>query len=142
MILWIGLAPDEPLEGPPIAHGVEARFKGGYVVAVVRERDGHQDRLSGPLVVRANDRLRVEVDVDRDTPIVAGLLGRDGAWTPLLTPAWLSPGAHFSERAARFDEAPVDAVLLVGSPDDVAHARQTRDFASVVAWSVRSEPHE
>jgi hypothetical protein len=51
----------------------------------------------------------------------------------------LTPGTHFSENAARFDETPASATLLVGTPAAVDRARQTRDFAEVVAWRVTSE---
>jgi hypothetical protein len=115
-------------------------FKGGISVVAIRERGGVQQRLSGPFEVMADDRVRVEVALDRDLPIAAGLLSDDGTWTPLLAPAALSAGTHFSELAARFDGAPTDALLLVGSPDDVARARATRSFEGVVAWRVRSEP--
>jgi hypothetical protein len=58
----------------------------------------------------------------------------------LLSPAVLEAGVHYSDLDARFDEAPVDALLLVGPPDAVGRARRTRDFAGVVAWRVTREP--
>jgi hypothetical protein len=115
-------------------------FKGGMSVVAVRERGGVQERLSGPFEVAPNDRVRVEVAVDHDEPVVAGLLSGDGTWTPLLAPAELTAGTHFSELAARFDDKPTDALLLVGAPDDVARARATRTFDGIVAWRIRSEP--
>jgi len=138
LVLWIGRAPSVD----PIGHAppeVASRFKGGPVVAVVRDRDGRQERLEGDFAVRAGDRVRVEVALDHDAPIVAGLLAGDGTWTALLAPTELEAGTHFSELAARFDDAPVDAWLLVGAPDDVARARATKDTSGVVAWRVRSE---
>jgi hypothetical protein len=109
-------------------------------VAVVRERSGRQERLTAPFEVEPGDRVRVEVDVDRDQPVAAGLLAADGNWTPLLSAVPLGPGTHYSELAARFDDRPTDAVLVVGAPADVDRARRTRNFADVIAWRVRSAP--
>jgi hypothetical protein len=117
----------------------ESRFKGGLVVAVVRERAGHQERLTGPFQVRAGDRVRVEVSIDREGPVAAGLLTDEGEWVALLAPAALEAGTHFSELAARFDESPTRATLVVGEPEAVQRARATRDFVGVVAWRVTNE---
>jgi hypothetical protein len=118
---------------------VESRFKGGLVVAVVRDRGGRQERLAGPFPVRAGDRVRVEVSTDRDRPLAAGLLTDEGEWVTLLAPVALEAGTHYSELAARFDESPTRATLLVGDPEDVERARASRDFVRVVAWRVTSE---
>jgi len=133
-----------PAAGGPSARAstgpvAETRFKGGLVVAVVRERGGRQERLAGPFQVRAGDRVRVEVSSDRDGPIAAGLLTDDGEWVTLLAPVALEAGTHYSELAARFDESSTRATLLVGDPDDVGRARASRDFSRVVAWRVTSE---
>jgi hypothetical protein len=122
--------------------GDVAHFKGGLSVAAIRERDGVQDRLTGPFDAAPGDRLRVEVAVDHQGPITAGLLASDGGWTLLLAPTLLEVGTHYSDLAARFDDSPTDAILLVGSPADVERARTTRDFANVVAWQVRSGPRK
>ena len=119
-----------------------ARFKGGIAVAAIRERDGRQERLSGPFEVQASDRIRIEISVDRDEPVTAGLLSNDGRWTVLEAPVALSAGTHYSDLAARFDETPTDAILLVGSPADVERARKSRNFDGVVAWRVASSPVE
>ncbi len=141
----------EPGDGPgPVAGvstagaGLGTHFKGGLSVVAIRERgaSGAQERLSGPFAVAPSDRVRIEVAIDRDEPITAGLLADDGSWTPLLAPTALTAGTHFSELAARFDDTPTDALLLVGSPDDVARARDTRRFEGVVAWRIRSESKE
>jgi hypothetical protein len=126
-------------EGPSTGPAAESRFKGGLVVAVVRERGGRQERLAGPFQVRAGDRVRVEVSTDRDGPLAAGLLTDEGEWVTLLAPVALEAGTHYSELAARFDESPTRATLLVGDPEDVARARASRDFARVLAWRVTSE---
>jgi hypothetical protein len=52
----------------------------------------------------------------------------------------MSVGTHYSDLAARFDDAPTDAVLLAGSPAEIERARATRNFEAVVAWHVRSAP--
>jgi hypothetical protein len=115
-------------------------FKGGLTLAVIRERDGRQERLTAPFEVEPGDRIRVEVGVDHDRPVAAGLLSADGTWASLLSAAPLGPGTHYSELAARFDDQPTDAILIVGEPADVDRARQTRNFVDVIAWRVRSAP--
>jgi hypothetical protein len=141
LLLWVGSAPVHPLDvtGATTGTAGDLRFKGGLSVVAIRERAGTQDRLSGPFSVAPEDRLRVEVSQDKDGPITAGLLAADGTWTPLLAPAELSAGTHFSELAARFDATPTDALLLVGAPEDVARARTTGRFDGIIAWRVRSE---
>ena len=124
------------------AGGGGLHFKGGLSVVAIRERAGIQERLSGPFEVAPSDRVRLEIALDRDAPVVAGLLTDDGTWTPLLVPTELTAGTHFSELAARFDDSPTDAVLLVGAPDDVTRARTTRRFDGVVAWRIRSQRAE
>jgi hypothetical protein len=133
-----GLTPPVPASDTSSAEG--ARFKGGLTVAVVRERGGAQERLAGPFEVRPGDRIRVEIGVDREEAITAGLLADDGTWTVLEAPSTLATGTHYSELAARFDDSPTQAFLLVGSPVDVARARSVGRFDEVVAWRVTSGP--
>ena len=121
------------------AQSGEMRFKGELSVAVIRERDGRQERIIGPFGVRAADGIRVEVSVERAAPVTAGLLTDDGDWVVLLAPIAFGAGTHFSEHAARFDDTPTRATLLVGSPVAVERARRTRDFAGLVAWRVTRE---
>lgn len=64
---------------------------------------------------------------------MAGLLGKDGSWLVLLTPALLEAGTHFSERSARFDDAPTEGWILAGEPQTVEGARATHDFSQVAA---------
>jgi hypothetical protein len=118
--------------------GEAARFKGGLSVAAIRERGGRQERLTGPFEVEPFDRIRLEIAVDREEPITAGLLSDDGTWTLLQSPVALRAGTHYSDLAARFDGAPSDAWILVGSPAEVEHARRVRNFEDVVAWRVKS----
>ncbi len=112
------------------------RFKGGPALAVVRERSGQQERLTGSVMVLPHDRLRVELAVDTEGTYEAGLLGHDGSWVVLLAPTMLRPGAHFSERAAHFDASPEPSWILAGAPDDVALARKSHDFSKVAALPV------
>jgi predicted anti-sigma-YlaC factor YlaD len=126
-------------ETPLTVPATESHFKGEFVVAVIRDRDGHQERITGPFRVRAGDRVRVEVSTDHEGSFAAGLLTDDGEWVALLAPAVLGAGTHFSEVAARFDASPTRATLLVGAPAAVERARATRDIAGTVAWRVTSE---
>jgi hypothetical protein len=145
LLLWIRppsvpIVPSTLPSGSVSASDDLARFKGGISVAVVRDRNGQQDRLLGPFEVEPLDRIRVEIALDHEQAITAGLLAADGGWVPLLAPVSLPAGTHYSDLAARFDDSPEDAVLLVGAPASVDRARGTRNFEGVVAWRVRSAP--
>jgi hypothetical protein len=108
-----------------------ARFKGGVELAVVRERDGHQDRAAGEVRVRRGDRLRLEVSLDEERPIAAGILEIDGTWTPLFVPTVLEAGVHFSPEAARWSDDPKSGWILAGAPEEVDRARASKDFTKV-----------
>jgi hypothetical protein len=136
LVAWPSRTPSIPIAAPSSGE----QFKGGLMLAVIRERAGGQERLTAPFEVEPGDRIRVEVGVDRDQPVAAGLLSADGAWASLLAAVPLGPGTHYSELAARFDDRPTDAVLIVGAPADVDRARATRNFTNVIAWRVRSVP--
>jgi hypothetical protein len=133
------LAP-QPLPPGDTPSPSDMRFKGALSVGAIRDRGGRQERLAGPFAVRAGDAVRIEVSVDREGPITAGLLTDDGEWVVLLAPAVLVKGTHDSEQSARFDATPTAAMLLVGDPVAVQRARQTRDFSGLVAWKVTREP--
>ena len=147
VLLWLRASPDAT--GAHTGAGVSAsptddvaRFKGGLAVAAIRERGEQQERLTGPFEVQAFDRIRIEIAVDHEEPVTAGLLSSDGTWTILEAPVTLSAGTHYSDLAARFDATPTDALLLVGSPVDVERARRMHRFEDVVAWHVTSAPAE
>lgn len=127
------------LPGPESSHVSETRFKGGVQLAIIRDRDGWQERTSGQVSVRPGDRLRVDLAIDSERPIVVGFLGNDGSWSVLLAPTLLEAGSHLSERAARFDESPTEGVILAGPPDLVEAARATRDFDGLVVLPVVRE---
>jgi hypothetical protein len=109
-------APSEP----------DTQFKGGMQVAVVRERDGRQARFSTMVPVRPGDRLRVEVALDHEQAILGAVLADDGSYLELMPQAVRGPGTHFSERSAKIDAAPTQGTILIGTPEGVARARQTR----------------
>ena len=134
--------PHEDPQLEPTATSPAVRFKGGPTLAVIREHEGTQDRFTSKVSVGPNDALRVELAVDTEGTYEAGLLGADGSWVVLLAPTMLRPGAHYSERAARFDARPEAGVLLAGPEADVEAARKTRDFSriSVLPVEVSRDP--
>jgi hypothetical protein len=134
-----------PHEDPllePTTTSPAVRFKGGPTLAVIREHEGTQDRFTSKVFVGPNDALRVELGVDAEGTYEAGLLGADGSWVVLLAPTMLRPGAHYSERAARFDAHPEAGVFVAGPEADVEAARKTRDFSrvTVLPVEVSSDP--
>jgi hypothetical protein len=128
--------PHEDPQLEPTATSPAVRFKGGATLAVVRDREGTQDRFTGKVAVGPNDALRIELGVDAEGTYEAGLLGEDGSWMVLLAPTMLRPGAHFSERAARFDAHPEAGVLVAGPVAEVEAARKSRDFSRVIVLPV------
>ena len=106
----------------------DSRFKGGLVVAVVRERERPQERFAGPLHVRAGDRIRIEVSTDHDGPLTAGLLTDEGEWVSSSRPGCSrrAPTTRSWRRASTILADARDA--LVGDPADVERARAPRDF--------------
>lgn len=137
-VLFLILRPAGTRELDPLGSSGDpaTRFKGGIQVAIVLDRDGDQRRLVSDVRVRPGDRIRAEVAVDSTQPLLAGMLGNDGTWVVLLAPTTLEAGTHFSERAARFDDAPTEGFVLVGHPDAVERARKTRRFDDVRAIPV------
>ena len=127
--------PSAPLSAP--AADPETQFKGGPQVAVVRERAGEQARFSGTVRVRPGDRIRVEVALDREQAILGAVLGDDGTYLELMPDGLRGPGTHFSERSAKFDDAPTRGTILIGTREAVARARTTRVLDGVT--SVRIE---
>ena len=115
------------------------RFKGKPQIAVVRERDGKQDRLGVDVGIRPWDRLRVEVSVDTASTVEVGVLSEEGAWVTLMAPKMLTPGTHFTEQAVRFDDAPSDGWVLAGPPDAVRRARTTKQFEGVAVMKLHVE---
>lgn len=136
LFLILRPAGTRPLDPVGSSGDPATRFKGGIQVAIVLDREGDQRRVVNEVRVRPGDRIRAEVAVDSAQPLLAGMLGNDGTWVVLLAPTTLEAGTHFSERAARFDEAPTEGHVLVGHPDAVERARKTRRFDDVRAIPV------
>lgn len=120
-------APDTILMGsmPPRTEP-DTQFKGGAQIAVIRERGKEQARFSGAVRVRPGDRLRLEVALDREQAILGGVLADDGSYLELMPQGVRGPGTHFSERSAKIDTLPTRGTILIGSPDAVARARDTK----------------
>jgi hypothetical protein len=129
----------------PGAAEPDTQFKGGMQVAVVRDRAGQQTRFSGPIAVKPGDRLRVEVALDHEQAILAGVLADDGSYLEIMPAAVRGPGTHFSERSAKIDAnggRPTRGTILIGSPEAVARARATKQLDGVVTVRVESEPEQ
>jgi hypothetical protein len=124
-----GASPSEP----------ETTFKGGTQLAVVRERGGGQARFSSAVRVRPGDRLRVEVALDREQAILGAVLGDDGTYLELMPQGVRGPGTHFSERSAKIDGLPMSGTIVIGPPEAVARARETKRFFGVTSLRVEWE---
>jgi hypothetical protein len=109
------------------------RFKGGSQVAVIVERHGAQSRETGILNIAPGDRIRVEIALDHDDDVQAGVLADDGTWVVLQPATHLGAGTRFSEGAIAFDQRVDPGWVIVGPPDAVARARSTRDLSGVHA---------
>jgi hypothetical protein len=118
-------APSETTPDP------ETTFKGGIQIAVIRERDGKQTRFTNSVQVKPGDRLRVEVALDREQTILAAVMGEDSSWLELMPGGVRRPGTHFSDRSARVDSSPLRGTVIVGPPEAVNRARETRRFDGV-----------
>ena len=129
-----------PFPGAPaVAVEPETQFKGGPQVAVIRERGGQQARFSGAVRVRPGDRIRVEVALDREQAILGAVLGDDGTYLELMPESLRGPGTHFSEKSAKFDDAPTRGTILIGTRDAVARARATHLLDGVTTVRVEWE---
>jgi hypothetical protein len=147
-LFWMRTAQRAPAETPApapteiaaAAPAPETTFKGAIQVAVFRERDGRQERSTGPLRVRPGDRLRVEVALDRSQPVAGAVLGDDGSFVELLPGAVRPAGTHLSERSVRIDARPMNGTILVGPPDAVSRARATGAAEGVTTLRLEWEP--
>jgi hypothetical protein len=120
-----------PREGP-------IRFKGGAQVAVVVEHRGVQSRELGTLLIAPGDRIRVEISLDHEESVTAGVLTDAGEWAELQPRALFEAGTHFSEKSIAFDGNVEEGWVLVGPPEAVERARQRRDFRLVHAIRIRA----
>ena len=138
----MGTLPPGVAPGLGVATGAaepDTQFKGGMQVAVVRDRAGAQARFSSTVRVRPGDRLRVEVALDHEQAILGAVLADDGSYLELMPQAVRGPGTHFSERSAKIDAAPTRGTILIGSPEAVARARDTKNFEGVTTLRVDPE---
>ncbi len=115
-----------PSEGP-------IRFKGGAQVAVIVDHRGVQTRELGTLRIAPGDRIRVEIALDHDSQVTAGVLTESGGWAELQAPSTFETGTHFSEKSIAFDGDIEPGWVIVGPPPVVERARRTRDFGIVHA---------
>jgi hypothetical protein len=115
-------------------------FKGVRQVAVIRERDGEQKRFTGRVPVKEGDRLRVEVAIDREQTIVAGVLGEDGSYLELMPPEVRPTGTHYSDKSARVSAPPSNGTILVGTEEQVARAKSHLPTADLDEVRVEWEP--
>jgi hypothetical protein len=120
----------ETPEGP-------VRFKGGMRIAIIVEHAGAQSLQTGALALEPGDRIRLEIALDHDVRLAAGVLADNDSWADLQPPALLASGTHYSEQSITFDNEVPSGWVLIGSEDAVAHARKNRDFHEVTAIRVR-----
>ncbi|HEU4410166.1 MAG TPA: hypothetical protein VFS43_33230 [Polyangiaceae bacterium] len=132
-------AAGSPLGLPAPGDEAASRFKGGPVLALVRERGGRQERLSGEVAVREADRVRAEVSLDAAGPLAVGFLGDDGEFVPLSPPAFVEAGTHFSAEALRFERGPNGGYVVAGTPEAVERVRQTKRLDGVIAARIVDE---
>jgi hypothetical protein len=122
----------EPGEGP-------VRFKGGLQTATIVEHAGTQSRQTGDLTLDPGDRIRLEIALDHDVRLAAGVLTEDGEWAELQPPALLGSGTHYSEQSVTFEREVPNGWVLVGREDAVARAKKSRDFHEVTAIRLRQK---
>jgi len=124
-------APDVTGRVDPTTETRPTRFKGGMQVAVVVEHLGVQSRQAGPLALEPGDRIRLEIALDHDARVEAGVLTDDGEWAPLEPPLSLQPGTHYSEQSIAFTDSVPSGQVVVGDAEAVGRARETHDFAGL-----------
>jgi hypothetical protein len=140
--LWIGLikGPSRvPSLGVPSADSAEMRLKGALGLAVIRERDGQQERFTGTVSVRPFDRLRAAVQVGIAIPLSVAFIGEDGTFIDLLSSGRAEPGEHYSETAIHMDEHPTAGRIVAGTSDAVERARREGRFEAVTVLRVEVE---
>ena len=137
VFLYFRAAPEANVAQEQSDSPTAVRFKGGVQLAVVRERNGMQERFTDVALIQSGDLLRAEIATDQEGPFEIGILQTDGAYMPLLAPTALTLGAHFSDRAAKVDAHPVGGWVIAGHPNAVKHARETKDFARVRVIPIR-----
>jgi hypothetical protein len=123
--------------GVALEPGHDMQFKGGLSMTSIVDRGGRQERVTGEVVLRGKERMRVEVSLDRATPIEVAFLGDDGSFLPMLAPTQLEAGTHLSDDSLGLDTRGDAGNVLVGTPDAIVRARMTGDLSHVLATRVR-----
>ena len=140
--LWIGIT-EAPSRSPsrelPATDSPDMRAKGSVGLAVIRERDGQQERLTGRVAVRPFDRLRAEVQVGTASPLRVVFIGDDGTFIELMSSARVEPGEHYAKTAVHMDEHPTAGRIVAGTRDAVERARREGRFEGVTSLKVEVE---
>ena len=137
LFLYVRAVPRVATQSEDLDSPSAVRFKGGMQLAIVRDRNGVQERFTDVAFIQAGDRIRAEIATDQEGPLEVGILQADGTYLPLLAPTALPLGTHFSDRAARVDEHPSAGWVIAGHPDAVKHARESKDLARVRVIPIR-----
>jgi hypothetical protein len=127
---------DEPTQAAIVEGSGGARFKGGRIgaqVAVIVDHAGSQSRQTGLVELVPGDRIRLEIALDHDGLVAAGVLTDSGDWAPLHGSALMTAGTHYSEQSIEFEHDVPRGVIIVGPADGVDAARTHRNFDNVVA---------
>lgn len=127
---------------PASVEGVgSTRFKSGsgMQVAVFVEHAGAQSRRTGEMELEPGDRIRLEVALDHDALVAAGVLADTGEWAELQAPALMAAGTHYSEQSIEFEGEVPPGFILVGESAAVEAARNSRNFERVIAIRVRAK---
>lgn len=117
----------------------ETAFKGGVQLALVRERHGVQERLTGTARVRPGDKLRFEIALDHPESVIAGVLQDDGSFVAVLDDATRRAGTHYSDRALGVDGTPTNGYAVAGPRAAVEAARTHRDLTGVASIRITWE---
>jgi hypothetical protein len=129
-----------PARQPTVVTEEGVRFKGERLqLALVRERSGAQERLTKTVRVKAGDRVRAELVLERPGAVTVVLLRDDGKTWPMLAPTELKPGVNYSPEAIRFDAERFVGYVVAGDPESVELALSKQDFAKVQRVRVESE---
>jgi hypothetical protein len=105
---------------------------------VIVEHRGVQSRELGSLLIAPGDRIRVEIALDHEESVTAGVLTEAGEWAELQPQVRFGPGTHFSEKSIAFNGKVEEGWVVVGPTAAVERARQTRDFRVVHAIRIRA----
>lgn len=127
------------VRSPPQTQEQGVRFKGSTQLAVIRERGGEQERFTSHVRVRAGDRLRLEVALDRDQTVLGALVGDDGSYLELMPAARRGAGMHLSDLAARVDAKSLNATAVIGPEEAVVRARNVQRFDDLATLRIEWE---